>query len=144
MLKDILSIAGKPGLHKMLNNTAQAIIVESLLDGKRFPVYSNTKVIGLEDISVYTENEEMPLKTVFKRISEKENGGKAIDHKASAAEIAQYMEAVLPEYDRDRVYQSDMKKIFQWYNLLLDKNLLNFGEEEAQPETPATPEETAG
>ena len=73
MLKEILSISGKPGLFKLINNTANALIVESLLDGKRFPAYSNAKIIALEDISIYTEDEDMPLKTVFKRMYEKEN-----------------------------------------------------------------------
>ena len=68
MLKEILSISGKPGLYKLINNTANALIVESLLDGKRFPAYSNAKIIALEDISIYTEDEDMPLKTVFKRM----------------------------------------------------------------------------
>ena len=74
MLKEILSISGKPGLYKLVNNTSNAIIVESLLDGKRFPAYSNSKIISLEDISIYTENEDMPLKEVLKRIFDKENG----------------------------------------------------------------------
>ena len=74
MLKEILSISGKPGLFKLINNTANALIVESLLDGKRFPAYSNAKIIALEDISIYTEDEDMPLKTVFKRVYEKEEG----------------------------------------------------------------------
>ena len=73
MLKEILSISGKPGLFKLINNTANALIVESLLDGKRFPAYSNAKIIALEDISIYTEDEDMPLKTVFKRMYEKVN-----------------------------------------------------------------------
>ena len=73
MLKEILSISGKPGLFKLINNTANALIVESLLDGKRFPAYSNAKIIALEDISIYTEDKDMPLKTVFKRMYEKEN-----------------------------------------------------------------------
>ena len=126
MLKEILSISGKPGLFKLINNTANALIVESLLDGKRFPAYSNAKIIALEDISIYTEDEDMPLKTVFKRMYEKE------DHKESSAAITNYIESVIPEYDADRVYVSDMRKMIQWYNLLLDKNLLNFDEPEEE------------
>ena len=123
MLKEILSISGKPGLYKLINNTANALIVESLLDGKRFPAYSNAKIIALEDISIYTEDEDMPLKTVFKRMYEKEEGKPAINHKESSAAITNYIESVIPEYDADRVYVSDMRKMIQWYNLLLDKNL---------------------
>lgn len=132
MLKDILSIAGKPGLFKMISSTQNAIIVESLLDGKRFPAYSNAKIIALDDISVFTENEEIPLKEVFKRIFEKENGEKAVDHKSSGAILSSYFETVLPEYDRDRVYTSDMKKMIQWYNLLQEKGMLSLDEEEEE------------
>lgn len=130
MLKEILSISGKPGLFKLINNTSHALIVESLLDGKRFPAYSNAKIIALEDISIYTENEDIPLKSVFKRMYEKENGKPAINHKESANAITEYIESVLPEYDKNRVYVSDMRKMIQWYNLLLSKNMLNFEEEE--------------
>ena len=132
MLKEILSISGKPGLFKLINNTANALIVESLLDGKRFPAYSNAKIIALEDISIYTEDEDMPLKTVFKRIYENEEGKPAINHKESSTVITNYIESVIPEYDADRVYVSDMRKMIQWYNLLLDKNLLNFDEPEEE------------
>ena len=132
MLKEILSISGKPGLYKLISNTANALIVESLLDGKRFPAYSNAKIIALEDISIYTEDEDMPLKTVFKRIFDKEEGKLAINHKESAAVITNYIESVVPEYDADRVYVSDMRKMIQWYNLLLEKNLLNFDEPEEE------------
>ena len=111
MLKEILSIAGKPGLQKLISNTTNAIIVESLIDGKRFPAYSNSKIISLEDISIYTETEDMPLKEVFRRMYEKEEGGKAIGHKETSEKITAYFTEILPEYDKDRVYTSDMKKI---------------------------------
>lgn len=134
MLKKILSISGKPGLFKMINNTPNAIIVESLLDGKRSAAYSNSKIIALEDISIYTENEDMPLKEVFKRMYEKENGQQALSHKAPTENILAYFAEIVPEYDKDRVYTSDMKKIIQWYNLLTEKSLLNFSEEEEKKE----------
>lgn len=129
MLKEILSISGKPGLYKLVNNTSNAIIVESLLDGKRFPTYSNSKIISLEDISIYTENEDMPLKEVLKRIFDKENGADILSHKEATEKIQAYFEEVVPEYDKDRVYVSDMRKIIQWYNLLSEKKILNFSEE---------------
>jgi hypothetical protein len=135
MLKEILSIPGKPGLYKMVSTTAHLTVVESLQDGKRLPVYSNTKTITLNEITIYTDNEDMPLKEVFKRVFDKENGGPALSHKESAAAITNYMEEVVPEYDRDRVYFSDMKKILQWYNILLEKGLLHFEEEEQAGET---------
>lgn len=130
MLKEILSISGKPGLYKLISNSSNAIIVESITDGKRFPAYSNSKIIALEDISIYTENEDMPLKEVLKRIYEKNNGTSIFSHKEGTEKIIALFEEVLPEYDKDRVYISDMKKIIQWYNLLIEKQLLDFKEEE--------------
>lgn len=134
MLKEILSISGKPGLQKMISNSSNAIIVESLIDGKRFPAYSNSKIIALEDISIYTEEEDMPLKEVFKRMYDKENGKPALSHKEPTEKIMGYFEEIVPTYDKDRVYISDMKKIIQWYNLLVDKNMLQFEEKETQAE----------
>ncbi len=135
MLKEILSISGKPGLQKLISNSSNAIIVESLIDGKRFPAYSNSKIIALEDISIYTEKEDIPLKEVFKRIYTKEEGKKTLSHKETNEKIIAYFNEIVPEYDKDRVYTSDMKKIIQWYNLLTDKGILNFSEEEEKKES---------
>lgn len=135
MLKEILSIAGKPGLQRLISNASNAIIVESLIDGKRFPAYSNSKIIALEDISIYTENEDMPLKEVFKRIYDKENGKPAINHKESQEKITAYFNEIVPEYDKERVYISDIRKIIQWYNLLVSRGILNF-EQEQETENP--------
>lgn len=135
MLKEILSIAGKPGLQRLISNASNAIIVESLIDGKRFPAYSNSKIIALEDISIYTENEDMPLKEVFKRIYDKENGKPAINHKESQEKITAYFNEIVPEYDKERVYISDIRKIIQWYNLLVSRGILNF-EQEQKTEKP--------
>lgn len=134
MLKEILSISGKPGLQKLVSNSSNAIIVESLIDGKRFPAYSNSKIIALEDISIYTETEDLPLKEVFKRIYTKEEGKQILSHKEANEKIIAYFNEIVPEYDKDRVYTSDMKKIIQWYNLLTEKGLLNFTEEEEKKE----------
>jgi hypothetical protein len=141
MLKEILSISGKPGLYKKISNTATAIIVESLQDGRRFPAYASSKIVALHDISIYTTTGDLPLKTVLQRVARKENGGPAISHKESAAAVTAYVEEIVPEYDRDRVYLSDMRKVIQWYNILLDKQLLpaddeQEGEEKVE-ETPA-------
>ena len=125
MLKEILSISGKPGLQKLISNSSNAIIVESLIDGKRFPAYSNSKIIALEDIS---------LKEVFKRISAKENGKSALSHKEPTEKILAYFEEIVPEYDKERVYVSDMKKIIQWYNLLTEKGMLDLDEEAKEEE----------
>ena len=135
MLKEILSIAGKPGLQRLISNASNAIIVESLIDGKRFPANSNSKIIALEDISIYTENEDMPLKEVFKRIYDKENGKPAINHKESQEKITAYFNEIVPEYDKERVYISDIRKIIQWYNLLVSRGILNF-EQEQETEKP--------
>ena len=132
MLKKILSLAGKSGLFKMISNTPNALIVESFADGKRFPVPPTTKIISLNDISIYTEEEDMPLKQVFKRILEQEQGSQAIDHKASAEQIKAYFSKIVPEYDKERVYVSDMKKMLQWYNILNEKQLLHFDETESE------------
>ena len=132
MLKKILSLAGKSGLFKMISNTPNALIVESFADGKRFPVPPTTKIISLNDISIYTEEEDMPLKQVFKRILEQEQGSQAIDHKASAEQIKNYFSKIVPEYDKERVYVSDMKKMLQWYNILNEKQLLHFDETESE------------
>lgn len=131
MLKGILAISGQPGLFKMVTEAKNSIIVESLLSGKRIPAYSTSKISALSDISVFTETAEIQLKDLFKRIQE---NGKVISAKASNAEIKAFFEEVLPEYDKDRVYVSDMKKIFQWYQLLNEKDLLVETEEEKNEE----------
>ena|SRR5690606_25973260 len=111
MLKGILSISGQSGLYKMVAEAKNHIIVESLDTKKRMPVYSTVKVSALEDIAIYTLNEDLPLKEVFKSISDKENGGVAISPKVSGKELKTYFESVVPEYDKDRVYVSNIKKI---------------------------------
>ena len=135
MLKGILSISGQSGLYKMVAEAKNHIIVESLDTKKRIPVYSTVKVSALEDIAIYTLSEDLPLKEVFKSISDKENGGKAISPKVSGNELKTYFESVVPEYDKDRVYVSDIKKVILWYNTLQEKELLDFSEPEAESET---------
>ncbi|OFX88694.1 MAG: hypothetical protein A2W99_04290 [Bacteroidetes bacterium GWF2_33_16] len=130
MLKDILSISGYGGLFKYISQGRNGIIVESLEDQRRMPAHASAKVSALEDISVFTETDDMPLKDVLKAISDKENGGPAIDHKASNSDLKKYFEQVLPNFDKERVYTSDIKKIINWYNILQKLNLLNFEEKE--------------
>ncbi|MBA4411550.1 MAG: DUF5606 domain-containing protein [Bacteroidota bacterium] len=127
MLKGILAISGQPGLFKMVTEAKNSIIVESLITGKRMPAYTTSKISALADISVFTETAEIQLKELFKRIQE---SGKMISPKATSNEITALFGEVLPEYDKDRVYVSDMKKIFQWYQLLNEKNLLIDTEED--------------
>ena len=129
MLKGILAISGQPGLFKMIAEAKNSIIVESLLNGKRMPAHSTSKISSLEDIAIYTDTTEVPLKDVFKSIAEKEESN-AIEKIPSGNDLKAYFAEILPEYDRDRVYTSDMKKIVQWYNLLQKSDLLNFDEEE--------------
>ncbi len=131
MLKDILAISGQGGLFKMISQTKNSIIVESIVDGKRIPAYSTSRISALEDISIYTEDGDVKLKEVFKRIHGKENGGKAIDNKLPNQQLQAYFNEVLPEYDKDRVYVSDIKKVLNWYNLLHDKNLLKIEEDDS-------------
>lgn len=124
VLKDILSIAGKPGLFKYISQGRGGVIVESLLDGKRMLANSSQRVSSLEDIAMFTSAEEVPLAKVFDAIFTKENGGKSLEPKSSEKELVAYFETILPDYDRDRVYVSDIKKVFAWYNLLHSKSLL--------------------
>lgn len=130
MLKDILSISGYGGLFKYISQGRNGIIVESLEDGKRMNASASAKISALEDIAIFTDIEDLPLKDVFKAISEKEDGGVAIAHKSSADELKNYFAEVIPDYDRDRVYVSDIKKVVNWYNILHKFEMLNFDEEE--------------
>lgn len=120
MLKAILSISGKPGLYRLISSGKNMVIVESLADGKKMPIYARDKVVSLEDISIYTENEdEVPLRNVLISIRDKENGADAsIQTNAKPEALKEYFEEVLPSFDRDRVYPTDIKKIIGWYNIL--------------------------
>lgn len=124
-LKDILAISGKPGLYKFISQGRNGIIVESFIDNKRMIVHSTTKVSALEDIAIYTEVEEVPLKEVFKSIYEKEGGKQTIEHKSDNQALKNLFEEVLPDYDKDRVYVSDIKKVVAWYNNLIELELLD-------------------
>jgi len=114
MLKGILSISGQSWLFKLVAESKNNIIVESIETKKRLPVYSTAKVSALEDIAIYTLEGDTPLKDIFKAISEKEDGGTALSHKASGNELKNYFEKVVPDYDKDRVYVSDIKKVLLW------------------------------
>ncbi len=133
-LSKILSIAGKPGLFKVVAQTKNGVVVESLLDGKRHTAFSSDRVSSLEEISVFSETEDVPLKDVFKNIFDKQDGKAAINHKSEAKELKSFFEEVLADYDKERVYTSDIKKVIQWYNLLLEKDLMNFEDLEAEKE----------
>jgi hypothetical protein len=124
-LEGILSIAGKPGLYKMVNQARNSLIVESLDTKKRFPTFSTSKISALEDIAIYTEQEEKPLIEIFNTIFEVHDGKKVISHKAEPQELIQFISQVVPNYDKDKVHVGDMKKIVQWYNILVEQDVLN-------------------
>lgn len=127
MLKEILSVTGKPGLFKLVSQGKNMLIVESLIDGKRIPAYSRDKVVSLGDIAMFTETEEVPLSEVLEKLKTKENGQPAsIDPKADNDTLRKFMAEVLPDYDRDRVYPSDIRKLISWYNLLINNNITEF------------------
>lgn len=132
-LEKIISISGQPGLYQVISQTKYGLIAENLEDGKRIPVYSNFKVSSLGEISIYTDEADVPLNDVFLKILEKE-AGKAVDVK-SDADVKAYFESILPTYDRERVYPSDMKKLLKWYNALAKKDLIVKDEEGATEET---------
>ncbi len=144
VLKDILSISGQPGLYKFIAQGKNAIVVEHLETKKRSSAFGSAKVSSLEEISVFTENEDMPLGKVFDLIYEKENKGPAVDYKSEPNKLKSYFATVVPEYDRDRVYTSDIKKIIQWYNILHSLNLLvPDAPEKSEPEKEPTSEKKA-
>ena len=139
-LSKVVAISGKPGLFLVTTNGGGKLIVESLLDGKRIPAFSNDKISSLEEISIFTTGEDKPLKEVFMSIHEKLGDNIGFDpKKASPVELKEKFLLVLPDYDEDAVYQSDMKKVFQWYQLLNDKKILDFTpeKEEKAEEVPA-------
>lgn len=149
-LKDIMSISGKPGLFKNVAQSKTGIIVESLLDGKRFQAFSSDKISALEEISIYTADEDMPLREVFLKIQEKYNDQPILGSKATDKDLVEFFEGVIPDYDKERFYVSHMRKVASWYNLLLQHGITDFSkpaEEETaedssspgdQPETKAT------
>lgn len=136
MLKEILSISGRPGLYKLLSQGKNMLIVESLTDKKRFPVYMTEKVVALGDVAMYTDDVEVPLGEVMDNIYAKHGGAVDINvKKASGDELRAFMAEALPNYDRDRVYTNDIKKLISWYNLLISAGFTEFKEPEtAEPE----------
>jgi len=134
-LKDILAISGKSGLYKFISQGRTGIIVESFDDKKRSAIPASTKVSALDDIAIFTATEEVPLASVFKIIFKKEDGKPTIDHKSSPEQLKTFFETILPEYDRERVYVSDMKKVAQWYNILVGLNMIDLVEEVEEEKT---------
>ena len=144
MLKTILSISGKPGLFKLISQAKNMLIVESLQTGKRQPAYAHEKIISLGDIAIFTDEEDVPLSEVLNAIKEKENGATVtLDiKKADNETLRAYLAEVLPNFDRERVYPTDIKKLISWYNLLVETGNTDFVEEE-KPQKDADVENTA-
>lgn len=139
MLKTILSISGKPGLFKLVSHGKNMLIVESLADKKRVPAYAKDKVISLGDIAIYTDEAEVPLHEVLTSVKNKENGQQAsIPTSAKPDDCSAYFAEILPNFDRERVYPSDIKKLISWYNILIGAGITEFTPEEpASEEAPA-------
>ncbi|MDG1397247.1 MAG: DUF5606 domain-containing protein [Polaribacter sp.] len=116
----IISVTGKPGLFQVISQSKNAIIAESLTDKKRLAINATQNVSLLENIAIYTYEEDMPLLNVFKAISEKTEGKKALSHKESGNKLTSFFTEVLPNYDDERVYTSNIKKVIQWFNLLIE------------------------
>ncbi|HNQ59675.1 MAG TPA: DUF5606 domain-containing protein [Bacteroidales bacterium] len=143
-LKDIVAISGKTGLFKVVGQTKTGAIVESLIDGKRQPVFIHDRLSSLADITVFTTEEDRPLRKILQAIRERENGGPAPSHKSDETTLKNYFATVVPDYDNERVYFSAIKKIISWYNLLHEKgllDLLNEPEEKDISEENSTPVE---
>lgn len=131
MLKKIVSISGKPGLYKVISQGKNMLIVESLVDKKRMPAHSKDKVVSLADVSMFTDNGDKPLSEILESLKTKENGAIAsIDAKADAQSLRTYFGEIVPDFDRDRVYPTDIKKLIQWYNLLIETENTDFTSKE--------------
>ena len=133
-LAGIISISGKPGLYKVIAQGKNNVIVESLIDHKRSPAYASDRISALDDISIYTLDADVPLKDVFAALYAKYEGKEGISHKEDNIKLQEVLFDVLPNYDEDRVYPSDIKKLFQWYNLLVKTGMLVPEEKEEKAE----------
>lgn len=136
MFERILTISGKPGLYRLLSSGRNMIIVEMVdASKKRTPVHNTDKVVMLDDIAIYTDTEEVPLREVFAKIYEKENAVLPFDLKmATPEELVEYFEGIMPDYDRERVYLTHIKKMFSWYNILVANGIVDFPTPEEENE----------
>lgn len=141
MLKTILSISGRPGLFKLVSNSKNMVIVESLQDNKKMPIHARDRIVSLGDISIYTDEGEVLLKVIFSSMKTKESGKEcSVSANAKADDLRKYFKEILPNYDEDRVYPSDMKKMINWYNLLVKANIDFEGEAAKETEEEAVAE----
>jgi hypothetical protein len=127
-LEKILSVSGKPGIFMLITGGRSTIIVESLIDGKRLPVHPTQKVSALNDITMFTYEEDVPLREIFLKAKEAFAGGPAPDPKSESKVLRDAMKKILPDYDAERVYDSDIRKLLTWYNILQAKDMLDFSE----------------
>ncbi|MBQ8336441.1 MAG: DUF5606 domain-containing protein [Bacteroidaceae bacterium] len=136
MFERVLTISGKPGLYRLVSSGRNMFIVEMVDSSKkRLPVHNTDKVVMLDDIAIYTDTEEVPLREVFAKIHEKENGVLPLDLKmATPEEMVEYFEGIMPDYDRERVYLTHIKKMFAWYNILVSNGIVDFTAEEESTE----------
>ncbi len=141
-LRDILAISGQSGLYRYIARSSNGVIVESLIDGKRINSSGTSKISALAEIAIYTEEEELPLWQVFEKFFASTGGKPSISPKSDAADIKRVFGEVLPDYDRERVHVSDMKKVIAWYNLLVEAGMTDFRIE--KEEDAAKNEEAAG
>ncbi len=141
-LTKVLSISGKPGLFLMVGDAKNKIIIESLTDGKRYPAFSHDKISSLKEISIYTETDDLPLEDAFKNLF-KALDGKPVDNpkKMPSADLKALFEKAVPDYDKESVYVSNMKSVFTWYNILVEKNMIDLDEASDAGEEPESKEE---
>ena len=136
-ITDILAVAGKPGLYQVLASGSASIVVESMVDGKRSSVPGTARVSNLADITMYTHDDDVPLLDILNRMHDAQKGAEGPSHKDAAQTIRDFVDGIVPELDHDRVYQSDLKKLVQWYNLLVSKGAFPLEAPEQAEETPA-------
>ena len=136
-ITDILAVAGKPGLYQVLASGSASIVVESMLDGKRSSVPGTARVSNLADITMYTHDDDVPLLDILNRMHDAQKGAEGPSHKDAAQTIRDFVDGIVPELDHDRVYQSDLKKLVQWYNLLVSKGAFPLEAPEQAEEAPA-------
>ena len=137
-LEGIINVSGKPGLFKIISRSNNTVIIESLTDQKRTAIYSHNQANLLDEIGIYTYNDTVPISDIFTEIAKKTSCGPSINHKSSKDELMNYFRDILPEYDEDRVYISDIKKVIQWYNIMQSVNLIKISKKKTKKETKKT------
>lgn len=140
-LSKIMSISGKNGLFKLISQGKNNFIVESLEDGKRVPAFSHDGIATLDNISIFTEDEDVSLTSVFQSIFKKENGNPVPSNINDNTSLKKYFQEILPNYDKERVYVSNIKKVISWYNILIKHNLIDIEEPQAEAQTETTDNE---